>query len=79
MATHISQALAFAHHHQVMHRNITARHVLWRTSDQTAKLADLGLANAWQGYAALVGFVKAGLSPETLAGWSKTSAAAPGR
>jgi serine/threonine protein kinase len=44
VALQIGQALAFAHQHHVVHRNITAGHILWRRADKTSKLADLGLA-----------------------------------
>ncbi|MCI0640785.1 MAG: protein kinase [Gemmataceae bacterium] len=49
VAEHISKALAFAHQHDWTHRNITARHILYRSSDKVAKLADLGLAAALHG------------------------------
>jgi Protein kinase domain/Inner membrane component of T3SS, cytoplasmic domain len=49
VAVQIGRALSFAHEHGIAHGNITARHVLWRTSDKTAKLADLGLATALSG------------------------------
>jgi hypothetical protein len=46
VALQIGAALAFAHQHHVVHRNVTARNILWRTSDKVAKLADLGLEAA---------------------------------
>lgn len=49
VAVQIGRALAYAHQHGVVHRNITARNVLWRTSDKVAKLSDLGLAAALAG------------------------------
>ncbi|MCI0378185.1 MAG: protein kinase [Gemmataceae bacterium] len=49
VAEHVGKALAFAHEHDWTHRNITARHILWRSSDKVVKLADLGLAAALHG------------------------------
>jgi hypothetical protein len=49
IAVQIGRALRFAHERGIAHGNITARHVLWRSSDKTAKLADLGLATALSG------------------------------
>jgi hypothetical protein len=46
VALQIGQALAFAHQHKAVHRNITAAHILWRRADKTCKLSDLGLAAA---------------------------------
>jgi hypothetical protein len=51
IAVHMARALAFAHKHRLVHRNITAKHILWRPANQTAKLADLGLSAALQGSA----------------------------
>jgi serine/threonine protein kinase len=48
-ALHISRALAFAHGHQILHRNITPQNVLVRTSDKTVLLGDLVLAKALEG------------------------------
>jgi protein kinase-like protein/type III secretion system (T3SS) inner membrane Yop/YscD-like protein len=49
VAVQIARALELAHAHDAIHRNITARHILWRTSDKVAKLAELGLAEALDG------------------------------
>ncbi|MCI0685294.1 MAG: protein kinase [Gemmataceae bacterium] len=49
VAVQIGRALAFAHENGIVHSNISARHILWRKSDKTAKLTDLGLASALEG------------------------------
>ncbi len=49
VAVQIGRAVALAHEHEIVHGNITARHILWRTSDKVAKLADLGLAEMLDG------------------------------
>lgn len=46
---HICRALLFAHHHHIVHRNITPKNILVRSSDQVAKLGDLLLAKALEG------------------------------
>jgi eukaryotic-like serine/threonine-protein kinase len=46
VAVHTGRALAFAHEHQLIHRNLRPSKILIQQSDQTAKLADLMLAKA---------------------------------
>src|SRR5262245_12415620 len=49
VATQIGRALAFAHAHELLHGNITARHILWQSGSKSAKLTDLGMASALSG------------------------------
>src|SRR5262249_54290867 len=45
----VARALAFAHEHRILHRNVTPMNVVARTGFQTAKLGDLMLAKALEG------------------------------
>ncbi|MCS7046795.1 MAG: protein kinase [Gemmataceae bacterium] len=49
IATQIARALDYSHKHKIVHRNITAGHILWNSGEKVAKLADLGLAMALEG------------------------------
>ncbi len=49
VATHLARALEYAHGHDIIHRNLTPRNVLVRSSDKVVKLGDLMLAKALQG------------------------------
>lgn len=49
VAVHIARALAYAHGHQIIHRNVTPKNILLETSSKTAKLGDLMLAKALEG------------------------------
>jgi serine/threonine protein kinase len=49
VALHVSRALAFAHFHQIVHRNITPQSILIRSEDGLAKLGDLLTAKAMEG------------------------------
>jgi serine/threonine protein kinase len=77
VATHVSRALAFAHYHHIIHRDITPQNILVRAADGAAKLGDLMLAKALEGGLAatitrpgeLLGEVRY-LSPERTAGGS---------
>jgi serine/threonine-protein kinase len=46
LAVHITRALAFAHGHGIVHRNILPANILIRSTDGVAKLSDLMLARA---------------------------------
>jgi serine/threonine-protein kinase len=48
-AVHVARALDHAHRQTIVHRNLTPRNVLVRSSDQVAKLGDLTLAKALEG------------------------------
>jgi serine/threonine protein kinase len=48
-AVHLARALAYAHEHQILHRNLTPQNVMVRESDKVAKLGDLMLAKALEG------------------------------
>jgi serine/threonine-protein kinase len=48
-ATHVARALSHAHQSAILHRNLTPRNVMVRSSDQVAKLGDLMLAKALEG------------------------------
>lgn len=47
VALDIARALDVAESHQIVHRNITPKSILLRSSDKVAKLADLMLAKTW--------------------------------
>ena len=49
VATHLGRALELGHRHNLVHRNITPRNILWQTEEKIAKLNDLALARALQG------------------------------
>jgi serine/threonine protein kinase len=46
---HMARALQFAEERQIIHRNITPRNILMRSSDKVFKLGDLMLAKALEG------------------------------
>jgi serine/threonine protein kinase len=49
VALHVGRALAFAHEHQLIHRNVRPQNILVQTSDNLIKLGDLMLAKALEG------------------------------
>lgn len=49
VTVHVGRALAFAHGHQLAHRNVLPQNVLVRHADQVAKLGDLLLARELEG------------------------------
>lgn len=49
VAVHIGRALAEAHQHKIIHRNVTPQNILRRKSDKMTKLGDLMLAKALEG------------------------------
>jgi serine/threonine protein kinase len=49
LGVHVGRALAFAHQHQIVHRNVLPENVLIRGADQVAKLGDLLLAREIEG------------------------------
>ncbi len=49
MAVHVARAAQVAQQHGIIHRNITPRNILIRSSDRVAKLGDLVLAKAMEG------------------------------
>ena len=49
VAVHIARALEYAHGQSILHRNVTPRNILLRTSDKTVLLGDLMLAKALEG------------------------------
>ena len=49
LAVHLTQALAYAHDRNIIHRNITLTNVLVRKADRVAKLGDLMQAKALEG------------------------------
>jgi hypothetical protein len=49
VACHIGRALDFAHKHNAVHRNVTARNILYQTENKIAKLNDLVLLRALHG------------------------------
>jgi serine/threonine-protein kinase len=49
VAVHVGRALAFAHGHGLVHRNVLPQNVLIRHADQAAKLGDLLLAREMEG------------------------------
>jgi pSer/pThr/pTyr-binding forkhead associated (FHA) protein len=49
IAVHVARALEVAERHGIIHRNITPRNILIRSSDRVAKLGDLVLAKAMEG------------------------------
>jgi serine/threonine protein kinase len=49
VATHVSRALVFAHHHHIVHRNISPHSILVRAADQVAKLGGALMAKALEG------------------------------
>jgi serine/threonine-protein kinase len=49
VAVHLARGLDFAHSHKVIHRNITPRNVLIRSTDRMTLLGDLMLARALEG------------------------------
>jgi serine/threonine protein kinase len=49
LAVYGARALYAAHHHNLIHRNITPQNILWRSADNLIKLADLGMAKALAG------------------------------
>jgi hypothetical protein len=49
VAVHVGRALAFAHSHRIVHRNLTPQNVLIRQADRLTKLGDLMLAKAIEG------------------------------
>ncbi len=49
VAVHIGRALEYAHSHSIIHRNVTPKNILLRTSDKTVLLGDLMLAKALEG------------------------------
>ncbi len=51
VAVHVARALHFAHGRHLLHRNVTPRNVLFRSTDHLVKLTDLGLAKALAGSA----------------------------
>lgn len=49
LAVHVARALEVAEQHGIIHRNITPRNILIRSSDRLAKLGDLVLTRAMEG------------------------------
>jgi serine/threonine protein kinase len=46
---HIARGLAYAHNHQIIHRNVTPRNIMLQATDKAVKLGDLMLAKALEG------------------------------
>jgi hypothetical protein len=51
LAVHVGRALYAVHEHHLLHRNLTPANILYRTTDHTFKLTDVGLAKALTGTA----------------------------